>query len=243
MGGYLRNPVRDAGGTCGVCTIPIEPQYDLCARCLADNRHHNGDLANLIIPLYYAIEGRQSARLMYGYKDPINPVRKFRTHLTLLLIDVPREHERCIEQRIGRPIDVWTAVPSTKARPGRHPLIQTIRSAKPACPQVTLTTNPPGNDDPRATVVNRFDVAAADDIRGKHVLIIDDTWVQGGHVQSAALTLRTAGASAITVLVFERWIKPTTPLTRRFIAELDARPYDPALCPISGGECPAGPLN
>lgn len=74
--------------------------------------------------------------------------------------------------------------------------------------------------------------------RGSHVLLIDDTWATGGHVQSAVLALRRAGAARVSALVVARWIKGNYGDNKSFIAGLADRDYNPLICPWTGGGCP-----
>jgi len=71
-----------------------------------------------------------------------------------------------------------------------------------------------------------------------HVLVIDDTWATGGHVQSVCLALRKAGAARISVLVVARWLKEDYGDNKSFIADLANRDYDPDICPWTGADCP-----
>jgi hypothetical protein len=69
--------------------------------------------------------------------------------------------------------------------------------------------------------------------RGRH-----DTWATGGHVQSAVLALREAGAARVSVLVVARWLKEDYGDNKSFIGELADRDYDPRTCPWTGAGCP-----
>ena len=69
------------------------------------------------------------------------------------------------------------------------------------------------------------------------MLVLDDTWTTGSNAQSAALTLRRAGAAAVSVMVVGRWLNPRFGATARFVAGLQ-REYNPDLCPVTGGLCP-----
>jgi hypothetical protein len=71
-----------------------------------------------------------------------------------------------------------------------------------------------------------------------HVLLIDDTWATGGHVQSAVLALRKAGAARVSVLVVGRWLKEDYGGNKMFIADLANCDYDPRICPWTGAGCP-----
>ena len=48
--------------------------------------------------------------------------------------------------------------------------------------------------------------SAVRDLHGSDVLLVDDTWTTGANVQSAALSLKAAGAGAIGVVVIGRHV-------------------------------------
>ena len=88
-------------------------------------------------------------------------------------------------------------------------------------------------------MATRFDVEKKwrKKIAGKHVLVVDDTWVSGGKSQSAAIALKDAGADAVTILCVARWLSyDYDDDHRRMIKELTA-PYDATMCPVTGGSC------
>ncbi len=68
--------------------------------------------------------------------------------------------------------------------------------------------------------------------------MVDDTWVSGDKSQSAALALKQAGASEVTILCVARWLRHDWPDHRKLIESL-SRPYDPHQCPLTGGPCQA----
>jgi hypothetical protein len=75
-----------------------------------------------------------------------------------------------------------------------------------------------------------------DRVRGKHVLVVDDTWVSGGKMQSAAVALKGAGARRVTALCVTRWTRWDWEEHRTVLGLLDT-PYDPLQCPVHGGHC------
>jgi hypothetical protein len=91
-------------------------------------------------------------------------------------------------------------------------------------------------EDPRALSADHFHASVP--VPGAHVLLLDDTWAGGGHVQSASLALRTAGADHVSALVVARWLKPEFGSTAQFVGEQADRDYDPLICPWTGGTCP-----
>lgn len=61
------------------------------------------------------------------------------------------------------------------------------------------------------TSSDRFMLAADSEVRGRHVLLVEDTWTTGGNAQSAALTLRHGGAASVTIVALARWLKLEEP--------------------------------
>jgi hypothetical protein len=232
-GGYLRNVVREPRVTCAVCATPIEASYVLCRRCERDRQTFGDQLADLVVPICYGIRGEQSGHLMYSYKDLVAPVALNRTQLTRVLLAAVALHGACIERRLGENIDAWASVPSTRAdRAGEHPLRVLVRQAGLERPEIDLTASAAFDGDPRVTALGRFAVSQPDVAVGRHVLLIEDTWTTGSHCQSAALTLRQAGAASVTTLVLARWLNPEHPPTADFIKRSLVVDYDPLACPL-----------
>ncbi len=48
-------------------------------------------------------------------------------------------------------------------------------------------------------------------MRGAHVLVLEDTWVTGGHSQAMAVALKRAGAVTVTVLPICLLLNPSWP--------------------------------
>jgi len=66
-----------------------------------------------------------------------------------------------------------------------------------------------------------------DGLAAARVLLVDDLFVSGAHVQSAASTLIEKGAAAVVVLVIARLINPasTDPYSARIWQESHDRPF------------------
>jgi hypothetical protein len=118
-------------------------------------------------------------------------------------------HGKCLSARFG-PWSVVTFVPSAKLPGPAHPTAalarQVVGHNDPHANRMTLDIGPGINAGGRSVRADRFTVP--DDylsrIRGRHVLVIDDTWISGSKVQSAAVTLKNAGASDVTALCVGR---------------------------------------
>lgn len=118
VGGYLRNVVREPRVTCAVCATPIKPVFDLCLRCRRDQQEFGDALADLVVPVCYAIRGRQSGYLMHSYKDLEAPVRHNQTLLSMLLLAALGLHGRCIEHGSAtRPMPGRLCRPSASTAP------------------------------------------------------------------------------------------------------------------------------
>lgn len=236
-GGYLRNPVREAGVTCNVCTTPVDG-FDRCFVCQNAYRATSG-LADLVIPLAYGIQGAQSAFLLRQYKDnPDGRVRQqhglvvnWLLYLAILL------HEGCIGRRVGRAVGCRFAVPSVRGRLGAHPfeLITQQMNATRDSPRLVASQADSGE---RVVSVDKFALDQETDLAGQHVLIIDDTWTTGANAQSAALASRRSGAAAVSVMVVGRWLRPNFGHNAEFIKTRLGRDYDPWMCPVTGADCP-----
>ncbi|HME46546.1 amidophosphoribosyltransferase [Mycobacterium sp.] len=235
-GGYLRNPVRAPGITCAVCATPVDG-FAWCWRCRQDRRIPG--LADLVVPLTYAIGGTQSATLLWHYKD--DPVRKVREQHTLilnwLLYLAISLHERCVAAVVGSPVSLRMTIPSLSGRTGLHPFSALAQWMKAISGSIVLAPAPGAICD-RIVSGDKFAVEPDAPLDGQHVLLLDDTWTTGSNAQSAALAVRRAGAAAVSVMVVGRWLSPNYGNTARFIKEYLHNDYDTGICPVTGGRCP-----
>ncbi|RJO69942.1 phosphoribosyltransferase [Nocardia panacis] len=96
----------------------------------------------------------------------------------------------------------------------------------------------PGSDNKHQLVADRFTVPDRwrDVVDGKNILIVDDTWTTGSSAQGAAIAVKGAGASSVTVLCVDRWLRHDWEDHRTLIDTLD-NPYDPLICPVVGRVC------
>ncbi|WP_179476211.1 hypothetical protein [Mycolicibacterium vinylchloridicum] len=236
-GGYLRNIVRIDGVTCQMCARPVEDE-SICSKCKWTYLPR-GDVADRIGSMIYGIDGKQSGRLMYGYKAAYTRPSHVQTVTSLAVLGL-REHRQCADRLVGVPVTKWATVPSlSKAIGVEHPL-RTILTGKiragneievAAVSREKITS-------PREVTPSNFDIRT-DVPNGAHVMVIDDTWVSGGHAQSVAAALKQAGASKVSVLTVARWVDLADPVSDRFYKKrIHTATYDPAVCPWTGSDCP-----
>jgi hypothetical protein len=233
-GGYLRNVICEPRITCMDCGIPVD-DTPMCYPCRRDGG--TGPI-ELLAPLIYAIGGTQSATLLRHYKDDVNAATR-RAHTLVigrLLYLALMLHQRCIEDTIGRAVDHRVVVPSLHHRPGIHPLAALAGDLRATDDRLALAAAPTARAD-RIVSGRQFVLTPEQDLSGRHILLIDDTWTTGSRARSAALTLRAAGAEDISVLVIGRWLAPEYDNNTHFIATRLTRDYDPAICPLTGEPC------
>ena len=229
----VRNVVREPWCTCRVCATPVEG-YPLCWRCRAHRR--TAGLADLVAPICYAVDGAESGALVRNFKN--HPVRRERQRcaavITELLGAATSLHTPCLGTVVGRQVSAAVAIPSLTSRPGTHPIVAIVESLG-LVDDVRLR---PTLDARCDRVVDAQKFAVDGGVTGQHVLVLDDVWTTGSNAQSAALALRRAGASAVSVIVAARWLNPRHPLSARFIRERLTLSYNPLICPVTGHRCP-----
>ncbi|WP_270718706.1 ComF family protein [Mycolicibacterium sp. BiH015] len=187
-------------------------------------------------PLVYAVAGEASARHLSGYKNcPQRRDRDRHADVVAALLASGLHHEPCVVASVGIPISAYAVVPSLTSRPGRHPLTAIASSLRPIDEQLLAATLDSPCD--RTIRLDKFTVGSPEAVCARHVAVIDDVWTTGANAQSAALTMRRAGAAAVSVLVVGRWIDPRHPATGRFVAHRQWASYDPLQCPVNVQRC------
>jgi hypothetical protein len=208
-------------------------------RCYQCARHEDlgrGLLADAVVPVSYAVRGTAFACDLWGYKSwrPDDSVRgsagSATVSLLALLMVFLNDHGDCVWRAARMPVpDRLAVVPSGYGRPGPHPLLRLVAPYI-GLPRTRLVLRP--GEQGRDFNVRRF--AADDSAAGANVLMLDDTWVSGGSVQSAAAALKLAGAARVAAVVLGRHLNPADRFAAPLIAALEAGWYDPARCAVHG---------
>lgn len=101
-------------------------------------------------------------------------------------------------------IDLTVVVPSGQGnRPPPHPLARAVASASHLPPVRDLLVAGPGVVGPRRPALDAYQ--AAPGVAGKRVLLVDDVYTSGAHLQSAAAALHDAGAGSVAAVVIGRY--------------------------------------
>lgn len=231
VGYFLTNTVYLPKQTCIRCKgTVVLGAGDVCERC----RSYAGpNTADLVGSLIYACSGADSGRLMRGYKEG-RSIQDSEAILLLLLLGL--SHNGCASKAVGCAFTHWASVPSLQHFDREHPLHR-VAHQMPGLPKVQVEV--PASEAGKAADHNEarrfnpghYDVVSAIPA-GSHVLVIEDTWVSGGHAQSVAAALKNAGADKVSILAIARWLDMDDSRTRRIYHDsLEPRPYDSTVCP------------
>lgn len=252
LGPSLRNPVRERYVTCETCSAPLSgPAFRLCQTCAA-HRREGVPLANRVVPLAYAVLGRRSGVDMRSYKAHMSEECRLGgeawRRLSLLVAAFGLWHAACVPAESGQAVTALAAVPSLRGRRGPHPLSGLGHFLPRSWREFELLPADPGPlpTDRRSLSPAHFTVDAPATVTGRHVVVLEDTWVSGGHAQSAAAAIRAAGAAEVTVVAVARLLSPGYPPSAAFIEQRlhgqqgypGPPAYDVDVCPVTGGDCP-----
>jgi ComF family protein len=115
-----------------------------------------------------------------------------------LVVPVPLHARRLMRRRFNQSAELARAIARAE-RLAYAPM--SLRRRRATRSQVGL-----GPDERRENVRGAFEVpaAAADTVRGRRVLLVDDVYTTGATVSAATLALKRAGAAEVSVLVFAR---------------------------------------
>jgi predicted amidophosphoribosyltransferase len=223
----MRNIAPARPGTCRVCCGFVDPDYDTCYKCA-----HQPNRLDAMVPITYSEHLGQIHLALRNYKDAGS--EKIRRHdairIAAILWRFLGGHEECVAKAAGADgFDLVTFVPSSSPKRDKQaPLAKLAGWIEPIKGRFHRTLEPTGEVEGRDFDANRFRSTA--DLSGKSVLLLDDTWVTGGHAQSAAHVLAAAGAEKLALVVVGRHVRrdfePVKGSGKACGALLDALPED-----------------
>jgi hypothetical protein len=224
-------PVSDS---CLVCRGPVGPGHSRCCQCTRHRAAGRALLADAVVPVSYAVRGSAFAGDLWRYKACHASDAAVRTSMLALALVFLHDHGPCAWRAAGMPApDLLAVVPSGYGRPGAHPLLRLVAPYL-RLPSARLVLRP--EEQGRGLNVDRF--AADESAAGANVLLLDDTWVSGGSVQSAAAALKRAGATRVAAVVLGRHVNPDDPGNAALLTAIGwpggRTGYDPAKCAICG---------
>ncbi len=226
---FLRNARWVPGVTCSTCAGIPNPGFPTCYRCA--ERVGSVGLADHLGFVTYAWPRAQSGQTMHAYKR--GGATSYQLVASLLTYAVVA-HWNCIADRGGTHPDAWAYVPSLSGRQGLHPLARIASQFMGRVPHVPVHVSETVGDK-RSFNPAHF-VLSPSGAGSRHVLLLEDTWVGGGRLQSASAVLKAAGVDQVTGLSVARWLDPGREPTKLFIEGLKEN-FDPDVCPYTGAHC------
>ncbi len=202
-------------GRCRVCARSTPADIPVCFCCRVVAEQLGLPLVPLVAQVEYRVGDRIHHRLRAYKDDPVLDVRaQCRSHLVDDLSRWLAVRGRLLDQWIGT-WSVVTTVPSS-CRPGPAPaelLVDGVPGL--ASRHLRLLVRGPGSLGHLGANRSAFMLAPGVDragLAGLAVLVFDDTTTTGAAAQSAAATLRLAGARVVGALAIGRALTPDRPL-------------------------------
>ena len=239
--GWLCSPLPAARGVCRTCRGPADPGFARCFQCGLHTSAAPGLLADTVVPVSYAVKGGRHAANLWRYKSGRPEAGAAGSALLALLLVFLRDHGRCVWQAAGSgpPTHVAT-VPSTRGRPGPHPL-QALLGRCLRLPRAALAVTsaypgaalgPPDPLEPDGREIQPSLFAAGRRLDAARVLLLDDTWTTGARAQSAAAAAKLAGARSVTIVVLGRHLNPADIAGQPFGRALGGRIFRGGTCAV-----------
>jgi predicted amidophosphoribosyltransferase len=235
-------PCRTPQVACATCTAPVDA-YTYCVHC---QRHRNSQyghaLADLVVPLAYAWEGQsQLGKDVYTYKRDtgLRAASAF-GNLAALVWTFSALHAQCPGRQLDAPLTALAVTPSLRGNAGLSLAKLAVLLPK-AWRTIPLQPSANYGDAGRTLNPAHFRIPDPAPARSAHVLLLDDTWVTGGHSQSAAIALTAAGAAQVTILPICRLLEWRWPANEIYRASPHRRAWSADTGPVTGGPCPTSP--
>jgi hypothetical protein len=224
---FLLNP-QPGEGVCETC-FTFTDGYTRCYACQYAER-----TLDIVAPISYSVASEQLHHTLRNYKRLGGDVaRRMQIELAALLWRFLADHEPCIATATRVPsFPIVTTVPSgSSERDERHPLRHIVGEiVMPTRDRYErLLTRSSAAIDDRTISSEKY--LTARPLAGEPILLIDDTWTTGANAQSAAATLRHAGAGPIALVAIGRHIRRDWQNNDQRLREL-SRPFDWTRCAL-----------
>lgn len=163
---------------------------------------------DLIVPISLYRVGEQLHTVLKDYKrSPSERVRERHLYqVAATLHRFIRDHGSCVVSAASREWDTVTIVPSKSPRTDPHPLEKAIKLGKALGAQYEALLAPDQPEKIERVYGDIRGFKTTGDVRGRQVLLLDDTFTSGATFQSAAARLALDGADVVAGIVIGRVI-------------------------------------
>ncbi|MGI8505688.1 MAG: hypothetical protein ACR2MK_02585 [Solirubrobacteraceae bacterium] len=229
-GNFMLGP-RPGKAVCEIC-FDLTDGQQCCPRCArADS------WLDVVAPISYSVTHEQLHHALAGYKRPPSEVaRRFEVELAAVLWRHLEIHERCVARAAKtQAFELVTTVPSsTRERDAAHPLRRIVSELVGPTREryERLLRRSSTHVEPRAFSCEKFETVQ--DLGGRSVLLIDDTWTTGANARSASAALKAAGAGAVAAVVIGRHLNRDWRQNDRRLRALTS-PFDWKSCALHLG--------
>jgi predicted amidophosphoribosyltransferase len=207
-------PPRAGPGVCALChswteTLPDGTRREICSSCTR-TMNSVSHPAELVVPISLVEVGSQFYTSLSGYKNSQSEDTRARFVLRLgaLLARFLRDHGDHIRAAAGADWDLMTIVPSSGSRAGPHPFEDVVRKARAHLELYSSVLEAVGEDVLGHRRSDDRGYRVVDDIEGRRVLLIDDTFTTGARIHSAASALTLAGGEVVAGVTLGRVVHP-----------------------------------
>ena len=232
-GNFMLAP-RPGPDVCDVC-FNFTNGYSRCYAC-----GHGQLWLDAVAPISYSVAREQLHHALKGYKRLDGEVaRRFAVELAAVLWRHLVQHERCVARAaVAERFELVTTVPSSDpARDPCHPLHRIVGELVAPTRERYQRLLEPGSADAATHEFHPGKFAAARELDGSSVLLIDDTWTTGANAQSAAAALKSAGAERVAAVVIGRHLNREWHENDRRLRGI-TRPFDWDRCALCAPPAP-----
>jgi len=194
------------GGGCQRCGLPLEAtEADTCGACLADS----GALDRIRAAVAYGEQARALVlRLKYGRKTALartmagymqRPLSEL--HPDALLVPVPLHRWRLWSRGFNQAQLIAAALTKLSGRPN-DPFVLRRTRRTPKLKGMSATER-------RRAVQGAFALRPEVNVRGRHLVLVDDVYTTGSTADACARLLKRKGAASVELLAWTRVVAPT----------------------------------
>jgi len=229
VGGLVVEPPAAGPDVCRLCRGRCRPHYSVCFPCVTAMSQVRWPLRR-VVPVSLYRPGDELHHVLRHYKDSPDPVvRAELADLVGALLASFLFARAAVVAPGGW--DGLVVVPSTRGRPGPHPLAAALGGISGLSAQLVEALAPAGPSGHGQASDELFRATA--DVAGRALVVVDDTMTAGARLHSAASALTGAGATVEVAVAVGRAVNPAASPAVAGWWERHARRPSPPLRPAA----------